>query len=167
MWRSYPSVRHFARLCVCVCVLRAYVCVHAIRCQRLNRLSYFRGIRSKGSFQNSVGQEFISWKSAHWLPYFTYGPQWVSTLLSTYIGLSCVKFSSNVHVNPLMSVMKIDTMRATCYLGGVNEVLPNLIIFCSNLGDIRHRMFPQTFEWLCVSWKLSHWRPYHLGEVRD
>lgn len=130
-----------------LCVVRPCACVRAAWCQRLNRLSDFHGIRSKGSFQNSVEQECISWKSAHWLPYFTYGPQWVSPLLSTYIDLMCMKFSSDVHLNPLKSSeCHENRYNESCMLlWGVNEVLPYLIILCSNLGDNRQRMFPQKF----------------------
>jgi hypothetical protein len=167
MWRPYPSVRQFVRRCV-LCA-RACVCVRATWCQRLNCLSDWHGIRSKGSFQNSVEQERISYKSAPWLPYFTYGPQWVSTLLSTYSDLICMKFSSNFHVNPLTSFECHENRYNESYmlLRGVSEVLPCLLIFCSNLGNIRHRMFPQKFELFWLSWKLAHWRPYHLDEVKN
>jgi len=80
-----------------------------------------------------------------------------------------MKFSSDAHVNPLTSFDCHENRYNESYmlLRGVNEVLPYLIIFCSNLCNIRHRMFPQKFEWLWVSWKLAHCRPYHLDEVKN
>jgi hypothetical protein len=152
-----------------LCVVHACACVRATWYKRLNRLSDFRGIRFKGSFQNSVEQECTSWKSAQWLPYFTYGPQvsFYPIVHIYWLNLYEIQFGCpRKSVDKFWVSWKSIQWELHVTLGRQwNIALFDNILF--QFGNIRHRMFPQKFEWLWVSWKLAHWRPYHLDEVNN
>jgi hypothetical protein len=119
------SVYSSVRPSLCVVCARACACVCATWCQRLNRMSIFVEFDARVIFKtllrkNAFHENLLS--DCHTLltdlsEFLLYFPHTVYWLNVYEIQFRCPRWQ-------VLSVMKIDTMRATCYLGSSMEYCP-------------------------------------------